>query len=81
MPVAVEPLSNNKTAVLTCVLKLPQGGLSHTPKGSSPIILASTYVMINSSTSFSKPQYDSNTDSIMLDDDEEALKKDHPENV
>ena len=54
IPVAVEPLSNNKTAILTCILKLPQGDLHHTPKGSSPFILASTYVQVNSSSSFVK---------------------------
>jgi hypothetical protein len=79
MPVAVEPLNNNKTAVLTCILKLPQGGLSYTPKGSSPIVLASTYVHCNSSASFNKPQ-DTNNDSIMLDDDEENARN-KPENV
>lgn len=72
MPIAVEPLNNNKTAVLTCILKLPQGGLSHTPKGSSPIVLASTYVHCNSSTSFNKPQ--DNNDSIMLEDEEENAR-------
>ena len=81
MPVAVEPLSNNKTAILTCVLKLPQGGLSHTPKGSSPIVLASTYVQCNSSTNFSRPQHDLNNDSIMLDDDEDESKATKTENV
>lgn len=48
MPIAVEPLSNNKTAILTCMLKLPQGGLQCTPKGSSPFVLCSTYVQLAS---------------------------------
>lgn len=52
MPVAIEPLSNNKTGILTCLLKLPQGDLNYTPKGSSPFMLASTYVQINPNSSF-----------------------------
>lgn len=47
MPIAVEPLNTNKTAVLTCLLKLPQGGLNTTPKGSSPLVLCSAYVNVN----------------------------------
>ena len=47
MPVAVEPLSSNKTAILTCLLKLPQGNANSTPKGSSPFVLCSTYVNVN----------------------------------
>jgi hypothetical protein len=70
MPVAVEPLSNNKAAVLTCILKLPQGGLNCTPKGSSPLVLASTYVQLNSASTFCKPQTLSNSESIMQDDDD-----------
>jgi hypothetical protein len=52
MPVAIEPLSNNKSGILTCLLKLPQGDLSYTPKGSSPFMLASAYVQINQNSSF-----------------------------
>lgn len=51
MPVAVEPLANNKSAILTCLLKLPQGGLNSTPKGASPFVLCSAYVQVNSSSS------------------------------
>ena len=76
MPVAVEPLNNNKTAVLTCILKLPQGGLSYTPKGSSPLVLASAYVQINSTSSFSKPYLNDNQESIMDDDDDEHDNED-----
>ena len=75
MPVAVEPLSNNKTAVLTCILKLPQGGLNLTPKGSSPLVLASAYVQINSCSPLVKSQLDSNPDSIMLDEDQDNVEK------
>jgi hypothetical protein len=49
MPVAVEPLSNNKTAILTCLLKLPQGNANSTPKGSSPFVLCSAYVTVSPS--------------------------------
>jgi hypothetical protein len=56
MPVAVEPLSNNKTAILTCLLKLPQGTLSYTPKGSSPLVLASTYIQLTPSSTFINAQ-------------------------
>ena len=52
MPVAIEPLSNNKTGILTCLLKLPQGDLNYTPKGSSPFMLASAYVQINQNSPF-----------------------------
>ena len=76
MPVAVEPLNNNKAAVLTCILKLPQGGLSYTPKGSSPLVLASAYVQINSTSSFSKPYLNDNQDTIMDDDDDEHDNED-----
>ena len=48
MPVAVEPLSNSKTAIVTCLLKLPQGNSSSTPKGSSPFVLCSAYVSVSS---------------------------------
>lgn len=51
MPVAVEPLANNKSAILTCLLKMPQGGLNSTPKGASPFVLCSAYVQVNSSSS------------------------------
>lgn len=51
MPVAVEPLANNKSAILTCLLKLPQGGLNSTPKGASPFVLCSAYVQVNSTSS------------------------------
>jgi len=51
MPVAVEPLANNKSAVITCMLKLPQGGQNATPKGSSPFLLCSAYVQVSSSSS------------------------------
>jgi hypothetical protein len=50
MPVAVEPLNNNKTAILTCLLRLPQGDRAGgTPKGSSPFVLCSTFVNLNQS--------------------------------
>ena len=52
MPVAVEPLSNNKSGIITCLLKLPQGDLNYTPKGSSPFMLASAYVQINQNSPF-----------------------------
>jgi len=71
MPVAVEPLSNNKTAILTCLLKLPQGGSLVTPKGSSPLVLASAYVQISSNSPLIRNQVNSNPDSIMADDDEQ----------
>jgi len=71
MPVAIEPLSNNKTAILTCLLKLPQGGLNLTPKGSSPLVLASAYVQLSSNSPLIKNQINSNPDSIMIDDDDE----------
>lgn len=48
MPMAVEPLVNNKSAVITCILKLPQGDLKSTPKGSSPFVLCSAYAQISS---------------------------------
>jgi len=81
MPVAVEPLSNNKTAIVTCVLRLPQGGLKHTPKGSSPLVLASTYVHCDSSSSFTRPQQETNNDSIMLDDEDGSRADKTTENV
>jgi hypothetical protein len=52
MPVAVEPFSNNKTAIVTCLMRLPQGGLGTTPKGTSPLVLASSHVQVSSSSPF-----------------------------
>ena len=52
MPLAVEPLVNNKTAVLTCLLRLPQGHLTHTPRNTSPFVLASAYVQLNATSPF-----------------------------
>ncbi len=75
MPVAVEPLSNNKTAILTCILKLPQGGLNLTPKGSSPLVLASAYVQISSGSPLIKSQVNSNPDSIMFDEEQDNVEK------
>lgn len=51
MPVAVEPLVNNKSGIITCILKLPQGELKTTPKGSSPFVLCTAYVQISSNSS------------------------------
>ncbi|CAF0916193.1 unnamed protein product [Brachionus calyciflorus] len=51
MPIGVEPLSNNKSAIVTCLLRLPQGGQNGIPKGSSLFMLGSTYVNLNSSSS------------------------------
>lgn len=78
MPVAVEPLSNNKTALVTCLLKLPQGDLNYTPKGSSPFVLASAYVQLNSSASLMNivNNASAGSDSNILDDDESNDKLD-----
>lgn len=50
MPIGVEPLSNNKSAIVTCLLRLPQGGYKSIPKGSSLFMLGSTYINLNSSS-------------------------------
>ncbi|RNA05463.1 attractin 1 [Brachionus plicatilis] len=50
MPIGVEPLSNNKSAIVTCLLRLPQGGSKSIPKGSSLFMLGSTYINLNSSS-------------------------------
>ena len=68
MPVAIEPLSNNKTGVLTCLLKMPQGDLNYTPKGSSPFMLASAYVQINQSSSFINVAQNKNDNDDFLND-------------
>jgi TPP-dependent trihydroxycyclohexane-1,2-dione (THcHDO) dehydratase len=70
MPVAVEPMSNNKSAILTCLLKLPQGDLNYVPKGSSPFVLASAYVQLSSSSPFLN--FNNNNDSNLVDDDEQS---------
>ena len=73
MPVAVEPISNNKSAILTCLLKLPQGDLNYVPKGSSPFVLASAYVQLSSSSpflNFNNNNGSNGNDSNMVDDEE-----------
>jgi hypothetical protein len=71
MPVAVEPLSNNKSAVVTCLLKLPQGDLNYTPKGSSPFMLASTYVQMNQSSLITSNFNNNQNNADVIDDEEQ----------
>ncbi len=50
MPVAIEPLANNKTAILTVLLKLPDGGINNNNNEndnecySSPFVFGSTLI-------------------------------------
>ena len=48
-PVALEPLSRQKAAVLTLVMRLPTGDDDVTPSGQSGIALASTLVTLGRS--------------------------------
>lgn len=77
MPIGVEPLSNNKSAIVTCLLRLPQGGNRSIPKGSSLFMLGSTYINLTSSNnvvSYGSNDLQMNNDGSDEEHEQEAEK-------
>ena len=42
MPISVEPCNNYQAGIYTLIVRLPTGGQSHTPTGSSGLAMASS---------------------------------------